>query len=47
MAFCDLLGTTKNVSDYTEDEENAPDWDEDLGRSNSYCEHHNPGADAA
>lgn len=37
-ACCSSLGTSKTVSDYTEDEENAPEWDEDLGQSNSYCQ---------
>ncbi|GEM_PF-4448033 len=37
-ACCSFLGTAKVVSDYTEDEENVPEWDEDLGQANSYCQ---------
>lgn len=46
-AGCDLLGTAQNISEYTEDEENVPDVDFDLGRSDSYCEHHVDGAGEA
>lgn len=37
FARCDLLGSSIKISDYTEDEDEAPDWEEDLGQSNPYC----------
>ena len=38
VAVCDSLGVSKVISDFTEDEENEPSWDCDLGTENHYCQ---------
>jgi hypothetical protein len=40
VANCAYLGTSKTVSEYTEDETDAPNWEEDLGQENTYCKYH-------
>jgi hypothetical protein len=41
VAKCDYLGTAKNISEYTENDIDCPQWDEDLGQNNTYCKHYN------
>jgi hypothetical protein len=36
-AVCNLLGTAVNISNYTEDEDNMPDTDFNLGTESLYC----------
>lgn len=38
-AICHSLGSVAVVSEYTENEDDAPAWDKDLGQTNSYCIH--------